>query len=32
VHISIGVEGGEIVNVRVGGLAVLVGEALLYLN
>jgi trans-2,3-dihydro-3-hydroxyanthranilate isomerase len=32
VHISIGVEGGEIVQVRVGGLAVLVGEAFLYLN
>jgi len=30
VHISIGVEGGEIVNVRVGGESVLAGEGTLY--
>ena len=31
VHISIGVEDGEIVDVRVGGQAVLAGEGTLYL-
>jgi len=31
VHISIGVEGGEIMTVRVGGTAVFAGEGLLYL-
>jgi len=30
VHISIGVESGEIVNVRVGGESVLAGEGTLY--
>jgi predicted PhzF superfamily epimerase YddE/YHI9 len=32
VHISIGVDRGEIVKVRVGGTAVFVGEGLLYLT
>ena len=31
VHISIGVEGGEITSVRVGGEAVLAGEGTLYI-
>ena len=32
VHISIGIDGGEITSVRVGGEAVLAGEGVLYVN